>query len=86
MIDLENYPEHKKLVESETELKNIVNFLEWMFDTRRFALTKRRQHRIKIVHSQLGDWLLSEYFDIDLEELYKEKRELEENINSSSSL
>jgi len=75
------YPEHEKLKKVQDKSQTIGEFLEWLGYEKDYAICEieeryQRYYPISINHQKL----LGQYFDIDLDKLEKEKRQMLETL------
>ncbi len=73
---MSKYPEYEKMKAIQKESQSIGEFLAWL-ETKEIMLTKwdeKRDFYFSILRS--SESLLAEYFDIDLDKVEKEQREI----------
>lgn len=69
---IENYPEHVKLMAISEKSQICGEFVDWLSDEKDIHLVKFENTTHVIVNSQLREFL-AEFFDIDLKKINKEK-------------
>lgn len=77
------YIQHEKLREVKNECQTIGGFLEWLFQKYsigQFGKEQKLSCEFYPVHKTVDTWI-SEYFDIDLNELEEEKRHMLQSLN-----
>lgn len=76
--DLEEYPEHNKLVAISKYSQVVGDFLTWLGDERSFFIARYQVDGVwdeDIVHiDQTIQQLLADFFEIDLDKIEEEKR------------
>lgn len=80
---MSDYPENEKMASVRDESQTIGGFLEWLLGERQLVLCEPREGRIDNfympVRYTIQD-LLAEYFEIDLDKVDQERRQMLETL------
>lgn len=76
-----NYPEHEKLKEVQDQSQVIGEFLEWLNYERKYSLCENEiRYDSWLPVSENHQELLAQYFNINLDKLEQEKRQMLESL------
>jgi hypothetical protein len=85
MEELNNFPEHKKLLKSKTIQKHISNFLKFLQENGLSLCELDKTSNMFFRTYQNNDQILSSFLGIDYEKFMKEKEELYKNVSDEET-
>ncbi len=78
------YPEHEKMEAVKDKSKAIGEFLEWLSDTKRLVICDSTPFDELYVVNFSDEELLAEFFNIDMNKIEKEKRQMLKQIRKNN--